>query len=388
MTNAGLCQSSKHLKGGYMKKSSLSSGLLVSGLLVSSMTALLVGCGELKKVDEMHDSTVKMNETTGQMNKTTSQLSNTTSHMNDTTSQMRDKMTSLEEKTKDLKQVTDELYDTLRQGNALQLRREAYDAILKAPTLFKKISEANKYMMSFEFQIWNNIGQDLEPEKRELLGQQAAMEFFLEVEELAPRDNSINPTVQPDAKDINSEDNRTAAFNAMAVAMHQVNRKEARAEKMNSGLKTMTLYTMMEEALLAPRNQAQKSAAREIMAHEEKAIQILQTRLNVFPLIFIDSVTKLGDKNLVVQAKMALLGWELDMDTLNATQLEYLQTEVLEQAVRAKKLLIKLGKKPVMNGTVARLLNKMTVKSDAKKAANVAASQTKLLGLLAELKAN
>ncbi len=359
-----------------MKKSALCSGLLVSSVLV-----LLVGCGELKKVDEMHDSTVKMGETTGQMNKTTSE-------MNDTTTQMRNKMTSLEQKTQELKQTTDELYDTLRQGNALQLRREAYDAILKAPTLFKKISEANKYMMSFEFQIWNNIGQDLEPEKRDLLGQQAAMEFFLEIEELAPRDNSINPTAKPDPANITSQGNRTAAFNAMALAMHQVNRKEVRAQQMNKDIKPMNLYSLMEEALLAPRDQAQKSAAREIMAHEDKAYQILQTRMNVFPLVFIDSVSKLGDKNVLVQAKMAMLGWELDLDSLNATQLEYLQTEVLEQAVKSKKLLIKLGKKPVMDGMVLRLLTKMTVKSNAKKTAEVAAAQTKLLGLITELKAN
>ncbi|MDG0817937.1 hypothetical protein [Bdellovibrio svalbardensis] len=365
-----------------MKKSALSSGLLVSSAAVTGLAmALLVGCGELKKVDEMHDSTVKMGETTGQMNKTTSE-------MNDTTSQMRNKMTSLEQKTQELKQVTDELYDTLRQGNAMQLRRDSYDAILKAPTLFKKISEANKYMMAFEFQIWNNMGQDMEPEKRDLLAQQAAMEFFLEIEELAPRDNSINATVQPDPKDLLGQDNRTASFNAMAIALHQVNRKEVRAEQMNKGLKTMTLLSLIEEALLAPRGQAQKGAAREIMAHEDKAIQLLQTRMNVFPLIFIDSVTKLGEKNIAAQAKMALFGWEFDMDCLNATQLEYLQTEVLEHAVKAKKLLIKLGKKPEMDSTVQRLLTKMSVKSDAKKAANIAASQTKLLGLIAELKAN
>ncbi|MNJ92639.1 hypothetical protein D3C87_103130 [compost metagenome] len=325
----------------------------------------IVGCGELKKVDGMHDSTIKMSETTSQMN---------------------EKMKAMEQRTKELKEVTDELYDTLRQGNALQLRREAYDAILRAPTLFKKISEASKYFMSFEFQIWNKQGQDLEAGKRELLGQQAAMEFFLEVEELAPRDNSVKPTAEPNAKDVTSEENRTAAFNAIAVSMHQMNRKMFRAEQMNKGLKSMSMYTMMEEALLAPRDKVQTGYLREILAHESKAIQLLQTRLNVFPLIFVDFVSGIGDRNLAMKTKMALVGWELDMDSLNATQVEYLHTEVLEQAVKAKNLLIKLGKKPEMDFTVSRLLNAMTVKATKIQGGPLAASQTKLLELVEELK--
>lgn len=376
-----------------MKKVTLLTGLTV---------AALAGCGELKKVDDMHDSTVKMskttsemNETTGQMNKvtsqmnsTTSQMNKTTSEMNGTTTQMRDKMISLEQKTEELKQVTNELYDTLRQGNALQLRREAYDSILKAPTMFKKISEASKYFMSFELQIWNALGQDLEPGKRELLGQQEAQEFFLEVEELAPRDNSVKATAMPDPKDIMSDENRAASFNAMAVSIHQINRKEVRSLKMNPGSKYMNMYTMIEEALSAPRNEPQTGYIREVMAHEDKAIQLLQTRLNVFPLIFIDVVSKLSSKNKLEQAKMALIGWDFDMDSLSATQLEYLQTEVLGQALDTKMLLKKIGKKTEMDSMVVRLLNKMNIKSNAKKSTAVAASQTQLLAMIKELQKN
>ncbi|QDK36995.1 hypothetical protein [Bdellovibrio sp. NC01] len=355
--------------------------LIVSGLVVG----LLSGCGELKKVDDMHDATGKMADTTDKMNNTTSQMNKTTTEMNGTTSEMKDKMTSLEKKTEELKQITDELYDTLRQGNALQLRREAMTEIVKAPTLFRKISESNKYMMSFEFQIWNNLGQDAEPEKRDLLAQQAALEFFLDIEGFAPRDNSVNVLAEPDMKDLNSQDNRTASFNALAAAMHQVNRKETRAEKNIKNLPNMTMYAIMEKALLASREEQQSGASREVMAHEDKAIQILQTRYSLFPLIFIDSVSKVGDKSLVGKAKMMMLGWEFDIDCLNATQLEYLQTEVLQQSLQSKQLLLKLGKKPVLDSTVAKFLAKMKVKASGKMAPAVINEQTKLLGLLAEI---
>lgn len=304
---------------------------------------LLSGCSELKKLDEMR-------ETTGSM-----------------------------------KSVTDELYDTLRQGNSLQLRREAYESVLKAPTLFKKISEANKYMMSYEFQIWNMLGQDKEGEKRDLLGQQAAMEFFMEMEELAPQE--VNPLAEPDADDINSAENRSASFNSMALAMHQVNRKQVRATEQNPEEKLMSLYSMMEEALLTPRDEAQKGYAREVMAHEALAIKLLQARYNIFPLVFVDSVSHIGTKSLVDKAIQVYGSWTLDMDSMNATQVEYLQTEVLNHAVAAKKLLLKIGVQPEMNSTVAKLLKNMKIAESKKKSsAEVTESQKNMLKLLEQLR--
>ena len=80
------------------------------------------------------------------------------------------------------------------------------------------------------------------------------------------------------------------------------------------------------------------------------------------------------------------LGWDFDIDCLNATQLEYLQTEVLQQSLQSKQLLIKIGKKPVLDSMVARLLNKMRVSPSGKKSPEVIAAQTKLLGLIEEIK--
>jgi outer membrane murein-binding lipoprotein Lpp len=297
-----------------------------------------------------------------------------------------EKLNDMKTTTGDMKTVTDELYDTLRQGNSLQLRREAYESVLKAPTLFKKISEANKYMMSFEFQIWNKIGQDKEVEKRDLLGQQAAMEFFMEMEELAPQ-GDIDPLAEPDADKINSAENRSASFNAMALSMHQVNRKQARAIEQNPEEKQMSLYSMMEDALLTPRNVAQKGYEREVLAHEALAIKMLQARYNVFPLVFVDSVSHIGTKGLLAKAFQVYGSWTLDMDSMNATQVEYLQTEVLEHAVAAKELLIKIGVKPELNSTVEKLLVNMKVSASKKKSASAeTAAQNNMLKLLAKIR--
>lgn len=333
---------------------------------------LLSACAEQKKLDEMHEATVKMERTTVQMN--------------DNTTKMTERTGSLEQKTAEMKKITDELYDALRQGDALQLRREAYESILRAPTLPKKISEAAKYFMSFEVQLWHELGQDQTLLKRETLAQQAAMEFFLEIEELALRDGSVNATHVGNADDLNSEENRSASFNALAISMHQTNRKQQRILKEVPGAKLISMYSIMEEALLLPKNVAQvEGAAREVLAHEARAIQLLQARYNMFQMIFIDTVSHVGAKSFLGKAKMALLGWTFNVDDLNPTMTDYLAKEVLAHSLSAKSLLIKLGHKPVLDKTVARLMSKMTIKVSGKAGPKNVAQQVNLLNLLQQL---
>lgn len=349
-----------------MKKTVVTSSLLL---------VLVVGCSEQEKLNDMHDSTVNMEKTTRDMSANTVK--------------MKDQTESLEKLTRNVKVITDELYDALRQGNSLQLRREAYESLLKAPTFFKKLSEAAKYFMSFELQLWNELGQDATPEKREILKQQAAQEFFLEVEELALRDGSVNPTHTADPGNIDSEKNRSAAFNALAVTMHQINRKQLRTLKALPVEKTVSMYSIMEGALLLPKDQAQTSgAAREVLVHEARAIQLLQARYNVFQMIFVEAVGDLSSKNFLQQMKMALDGWEFDGAKLSPTAAEYLISDVLNHALSAKNLLVKLGHKPVLDSTLAKLLNGMKIKStiDTKNTAAVA-RQEKIQNLLQQLKA-
>ncbi len=342
--------------------------------IITSLAIVLfvAACGEQKKLHEMHDSTQNMEQTTQKMSDTTKDLKG---------------------KTDELAATTDELYDALRQGNALQLRREAWNSLLQAPSMFRKISEAAKYFMSFEFQLWNKHAQDVTVEKRNILSQQAAKEFFMEIEELAPEENSINVTAQADGNDINSEENKNAAFNAMAISMSQINRKQLSAIE-GSQHNIITMYSLMEEALLA-KSSLQKGTAnlgtkepfvREILAHEAKAIQLLQTRYNIFPLMLIEAATHISEQNILTKIKMATFGWELDLDKMNAVQLDYYQKELLDEALRARDLMLKLGIKPELDSTLARLLSKMQIKSsgDAKNA-KIGVMQLKLVDSLKDI---
>lgn len=330
----------------------------------------VAACAEKKQLTEMHDNTAEMKDTTVKMEKN---------------------MTDVQGKTVQLKDMTDELYDALRQGNAVQLRRDAWKAILEAPTMFRKISEAGKYFMSYEMQLWNMNGQDLTPGKRDILAQQAAREFFLEVEELAPREG-IDVTAEPNGRDINSVANRVASFNAMTVAIQEINRKQNTTLEKDAKLDKISMLSIMEEALLAKKSLSEGTAnlgtkepyIREILVHEKKAIQILQTQYNLFPLVFIDQVSGINDKTWVGKAAM-LLGWTFDMDKLNAQQVVYLREEMLAKAIHARDVLKQIGVKAELDWKVARLLSKMKIEGQAKVSAKTADDRAKLLDLIRQI---
>lgn len=341
---------------------------LLSTLLILSFVA---ACAEKKQLEEMHDNTAEMK---------------------DTTVKMEANMTDLKGKTGQMKEVTDELYDALRQGNSLQLRREGMKSILNAPTMFGKISEAGKYFMSFEMQIWNLTGQDIEAGKRDVLAQQAAQEFFLEVEGLAPREG-LDLTAEPNSAHIQGQANRSASFNALAVTMQEINRKQLPVLKARPELEKISMLSLMEEALLSKQalNEGKLDLGtkagyiREILVHEAKALQILETRYNLFPLIFIDQVSGINDANIFSKAKRRYIGWEFNMDKLNSEQLAYLQEKVLAPALEAKKLMKKLGLQPKLDSDVAGLLKSMKLVAHDKVSAKTAASRAGLLDMISQL---
>lgn len=379
--------------------------------LILSMTTLLLvtACGEQEKLHEMHDATVKMEKTTGEMNQTTGKMNEVTTKMDDkmaqmtkttervaTTTESVDKKTgAVTAKLDNLSGTTDELYDALRQGNALQLRREALSSLLKASSMQMKLSESAKYFMSFEIQLWNMYGQDKDIDKRDILAQQATQEFFMEVAEFAPHGYGVDATATPDADDIHSKSNHASSFNALAAAMHQINRKQLTTLSKDSKLEKISMYSLMSDALLAKKSIQANTAKlgskekyiREVLAHEKLALQLLQTRYNIFPMIFVDLTTKISEKNMVGKTMMAALAWELDLDKLNKTQLEYFRTEVLQQALDAHKLMIAIGVKPQLGWKVKMILDKMRIKTSGKKDAHITAAQVALVEKIQELKA-
>ncbi|MDX9731376.1 MAG: hypothetical protein RBT63_06355, partial [Bdellovibrionales bacterium] len=231
-----------------MKLFNVSHGSIANLIVLSFVFSALVGCGEVKKLDEMKDNTSEMNKTTKTlleetsemndglegMSKTTDGMSETTAEMLKTTHQMNEQMTALLALTQDelvrniraVEQSTSELYDAMRQGDASALRRASLQRLQTTRTLQGRVAEAGLYLMSYEFQLLGSVGQDTHANQREVLYHQAVLEFFLMIDELAPAGGKIWPEALPEPGEEDSEENPVAAFNAIAFTLHKTNRKQ------------------------------------------------------------------------------------------------------------------------------------------------------------------
>ncbi|MCM2282065.1 MAG: hypothetical protein NDI61_09485, partial [Bdellovibrionaceae bacterium] len=236
---------------------------------------VLAGCGELKKLDQMRKSTDEMNRTTSEMNQTTRELLEETRKLHSETQDLHSQTEALYKETQTvsreaakLGRTTDELldvtrddlssqmrsvdrgfaelYDALRQGDSATLRRMSFQKMLEAKTVQNRIAEAGLFLMAFEYQLFSGIGQDISQDRKDILYQQAMMELFLRIDELAPNGEKIAPLASPQPSRLNSRENRASAFNALAAALHKTNRKQ---EVDSQHKEQVSVYALIIEAL-------------------------------------------------------------------------------------------------------------------------------------------
>lgn len=324
---------------------------------------LLTSCSAKKQLDNMHDATLVMKESTQQLNEKTDDIKSDSDS---------------------LLQLTEELYDSLRQGDAVKIRQAAWNDSLKAQRIEEKLAQSALYFMSFEFQLWNNYGQDLLKDKRLSLQQQAAMEFFVKIESIAPQNYNANPLASPLQYDIGgfgeifSDSNKNATFNSMAAAMHKINRKQfENLKKMNLQETPISFLTIIEQALEIKilidsgkmKVEEAPKFALEVLAHQEVVIALLETRVQFLTTMFLMTATGLQQKSVFTQAREIYLNhllnkrWLLDLTKWDRAQKYYYQTEVLDQALHTKKILQKMGISIQFNKYLLSLIRRMNVKT-------------------------
>ncbi len=338
---------------------------IVIGLIGFS---LMMSCEMKKQLEEMHDSTGKLEKNTQQMGDTTAKMELTTREMNDTTGEMNERTALLYdstlkmlEKTGAIAIASNEMYDALKQGDTLNLRRQAISSMLGADSSGRKIAEAVKYVMSFEFQVYSGQGQDTGIEKREHLKAEALSEFFKDIKEYAPVDEKIDPLAQASSGYI---DNKKATFNAMSAALHKVNRKQEDFVKANPSFKVESFLSMIKNGLLkAKALKAGKlafsqltEAEKEVIINEKTAILLLQARHNFIGAIFLSESSKV-QRGILSVLKMMTLGWDLRMEDFNQAQLDHFIV-YLENIVSTKAFLTQLGQPLVVDFKIKRLLVK------------------------------
>lgn len=320
---------------------------VVAATLVCTATIFGAGCGVKKQLDEMHDSTVNMNRTTGKLSASTEELDRKTA----------------------------ELYDALRQGDSLSVRRNQLQALLGAKEMPRKISEAGKYFMAFEFQIWSSMGRDKD-ERREELAALGVREFLKDVHDFI----GVDPKVEPFASGEKDEANRARSLNALATAMHILNPKQEETLREHSVLKPISVYGMIEEALRAGREiesgarlpEEYPQYIREVLAQEKTAVFLMQVRYNFLGVLalgrtvpldrmkkaYISSKSKAAGKLIDAFSKTDLVA---DMSQHNLVEIREF-TSYLQGALRTHALLLEIGETPQMDPALTWMYEALQVK--------------------------
>lgn len=334
-----------------------------SMIMIATVSLILAACGEVKKVDEMRDNTREMNETTKTLLDKTGDMKTGLDKMSKTTDQMRDITADLAKTTEKMNKTTARLYDGMRQGDTSGLRRELFKQIPKDSKLEGQIGDAGLYLMAFEFQVLGSTGHDEEPGFREMLYQQAMLEFFLKINEVAPKHFDVHPGANPTGK-ADDDESKTAAFNAIAFALHKTNRQQVADPRYG---KPMSFYDLIIEALrMKPKIDSGEIVlpegrhwVKEVLARPRRVQQLLQTRYNMFPFGMLGLTTNLVDFSKVTQLWKLL--WDIDINLSESfrgrAELQYILEEVVGPAATTADDMISVGIEPeftTMTGVVLR----------------------------------
>jgi len=350
------------------------------GVAALSFLALM-SCEMKKQLGEMHDSTQrleantqrmgdtteKMQKTTQTMSETTQKMSGTTEEMNERTAQLYESTLKMLDKTTAISGASSELYDAIKQGDTLNLRRQALATMLAAESNGRKISEAVKYVLSFEFQVFSGQGQDVEPSKREHLMVDALAEFYKDLKEYAPVSNDIDPLAQASS---GSEANKKAVFNAVAAVLHKANRKQEEFLRANPKYEKVTFLSMIENGLKKAKALKEGAVAfsqlseseKEVISNEKISYLLLQARHNFIAAILLSESSSV-QRGLLTVLKMMTLGWDLKLSDFNQVQMTNFVSYI--QAIQTTRTFLKSqGQVLVLDFKLMRLLKMAKIIKD------------------------
>lgn len=271
--------------------------------------------------------------------------------------------------------TSNEILDAGRQGTASQLRREALDKITKSTSSQSRLAEATLYVSSFEHQLLSTVGRDVDPEQRLLQYQQTMAEFMVRLDELAPKHGRIWPNAKPQL-DEHSEENKAAAFNAIAFAISKNNRKQVPDPVFG---KPMSIYDLIIHALkMKPEIDtgrlhlpAGPHYIKEVLSRPERVRQLLQSRYNIFAFALLTASSDFADYGTLGQALKLALTVDVDFSEarLGVAGQALIREEILVPAVTTAQDMLAIGLVPEHTKMTSFILSRLSVRPTARFAA-------------------
>jgi hypothetical protein len=305
--------------------------------------------------------------------------------MRNTTKDVAKTSKDLGKQTGDMAKQTAMLHRQQRQAVANQNRESAYKGLKDKGSSFpEKMVQAAKYFQAFEFQIWENILQDDEAARLDLLAV-AAQEFVgsvkgiiaLEGSKLTGSDTRL---VDPNPVTPNSE---MQSLLALAYSMPEINLLQLQASiKPGSSFVPTSIYELVVNSLLLKDLVNETAAcisvegtkrmisthpdvpnyACEILVFEEVAVYMLQLRLNILTAFTVSMAGDLDYKNIFGRLEPLLKRkWTLDFSQKNVAQVNYL-TSHLGMAREAIGYLNELDESKRLDGKIRKFIKRMRIK--------------------------
>jgi hypothetical protein len=304
------------------------------------------------KVNDMHDATMAMNATTAKMAANTEKMNATTNGMNS---------------------VMGEIFDSGRQGAALDLRTKQWDNLINSPKLEDKGTFSGLYFLAFEFQLWSNVSADSKAGERERLQADAVKEFsrrLLGITHWAPEE--LDPFAGKNPQKFGDVENEKASFNAVAASLEENNRKQE-VTAADTSTTAVSMLNMIVTGLRAGKEIREGRAKLQdypeyvdlVLQREELMTRLLKARYQVMGLAVLGQLTPIT-RNLTEGVKYKYLGkkWDMDFNQLSES-LVNLATFRIQQANETRDVLKELGIETTLNPYIAKIYSHATVKNFA-----------------------
>ncbi len=351
----------------------------LNSLLALLGVVALSACSAVKNMDEMKDTTKDMKNITQDMSTTTNGMAETTERMD---------ATSL-----GIQLTSDDLYEDLRQGNAMTFRSQRLEAMDKNNDQLGKVSEAAKYFMSFEYQLFKNHVTDT-PEKLEYLKFNAVQEFLREIAKYATGAYGFDGHDKVNMFSLNPlSRNNNANLNALVVAMHLTNPNMDKNSKLRNFPK-ISMMDLIEEALLhskAIESGKEKAESlspfiNEVLDYEPIVYWLIQVRHNFLATMAVAKFSHLLEKGPLAQAAWVTLTPQIttDLHEFNTVELKSVILWLTE-ANRNVEFLRKCGLPIVRDEKLTKILKELKIKRPVGNALEGASRTTVISSLVNEL---
>jgi hypothetical protein len=234
-----------------------------------------------------------------------------------------------------------------------------------------RLRDAAIHEQSFEFQLWENLFEDDELKRQNLLAI-GAEEYMITLKGLIDgRRRQPDPLLSDDKMD---------ALLAMAAMSDQVNLLQLEASRRpGNGFRALSMLDLLISGLKAKRSVDQGSAGSsqeplskyipKVLMYEDEARYLLELRYAILPAIVVSKISDVDNAGfceklrLILAALKVAPNWTADFKKMNAAEIRLL-TKYIRDAVSVRNAMDEMDQNTKLDGKLKAILQRAVLKED------------------------